>query len=309
MEMQREKKKIFLAEKRGFCSGVTNALALVEKVLAENAGKKICILHEIVHNDSIVQSLRARGIYFIDEPEEACQTDCLIFSAHGVSLDVEKRSEKVCSCIVDATCPIVKKLHRTAEDFEKRGLSILLLGKRGHRETEGIAGRVSAKVTILQDRKEVQDFLASLTQEEKKECFYGCLSQTTMSADAIEKMKKALSEALRHLEIPAEVCYATRDRQNAVKELAKKCDVVFVAGSEKSSNSRRLTEIARECKCHSFLVPDPELFTLPDFTDVQNVGITSGASAPERHVVALVKKLLESGEFELDKSVEGEIVL
>ncbi|MBO5759957.1 MAG: 4-hydroxy-3-methylbut-2-enyl diphosphate reductase [Lentisphaeria bacterium] len=302
------KKKIILAGKRGFCSGVKNALFLVEKVLAEAAEedteKRICVLHEIVHNDAIVNSLRKKGIIFIDEPEEAVNASTLIFSAHGVSPDVEKRSEKVCKNIVDATCPIVKKLHKTAEDFEKRNLSILLLGKRGHRETEGIAGRVEGKVTILQDENEVKSFLASLSSEEKKKTPFGCLSQTTMSAGLVKKMKELLAEKLANLEIAADVCYATKERQDAVKFLAQKCDMVFVAGSEKSSNSRRLVEIVKDCGKMSFLVPDPEKFVFPDLSKCETVGITSGASAPEYHVETLVKRLLDTDEFYLMENTE-----
>ena len=299
--MENGKKKLFLASERGFCSGVKNALALVEKVLAsEGKTGKICVLHEIVHNDSIVRSLREKGIVFVEEPEEARGASCLIFSAHGVSLDVERRSGKICGRIVDATCPIVKKLHRTAEDFQRRGLAILLLGKRGHRETEGIAGRVSSPVTILQNVPEVEAFLAALPEKEKRERFFGCLSQTTMSADEVAKMKELLRKNLSRLEIPADVCYATKRRQNAVKALAEKCDMVFVAGSEKSSNSRRLAEIVRECGKKSLLVPDPETFVLPELASCSAVGISSGASAPEEHVRVLVEKILKSGEFELE---------
>lgn len=307
MEKQ-EKKKIILAGKRGFCSGVKNALFLVEKVLSQNPEKKkkIFVLHEIVHNDSIVNSLREKGVIFIEEPEEALHADTLIFSAHGVSLDVEKRAEKICGNILDATCPIVKKLHRTAEDFEKRGLRILLLGKRGHRETEGIAGRVKGNVTILQDAMEVEKFLASLSMEEKQNTFFGCLSQTTMSAGLVKKMKELLASELYRLESPADVCYATKERQDAVKELAQKCDVVFVAGSEKSSNSRRLAEIVREYGKESFLVPDPASFVFPDLSGYKNAGITSGASAPEYHVEILVKRLLETKEFVLAEKIEEE---
>ena len=302
----REKKKIILAGKRGFCSGVKNALSLVEKVLAEDPEKKkkIFVLHEIVHNDAIVNDLMRKGVVFVEEPEEALHADCLIISAHGISLDVEKRAEKVCKRIVDASCPIVKKLHRTAEDFESRDLSILLLGKRGHRETEGIAGRVKSPVTILQDESEVETFLASLSDREKKNTSFGCLSQTTMSAGTVKKMKERLSAALAHLEIPADVCYATKERQDAVKLLAGKCDIVFVAGSEKSSNSRRLVEIVKEEGRRAFLVPDPDSFILPDLSDCKTAGITSGASAPEYHVETLVKRLLATDEFELAETFE-----
>lgn len=302
-----EVKEIHIATVRGFCNGVKSAIATVEKILEEErsngAAPPIFLLHELVHNEFVVNSFVEKGVKIIEEPEEALlpsgEKGVLILSAHGVSLDVEKRAFATGHKIVDAACPIVRSLHKKAEDFSREGKRILLLGKRGHRETQGIAGRVKTPAVILENEEEVKEFLSHLSPEEKV-LSYGCLSQTTLEADKVEKMKTLLAEVLPFLTLQAQVCFATKERQDAVKGLAEKCDMILVVGSEKSSNSRRLCECAREAGSTSLLVPDPGKLDLSRLLPYGKIGITSGASAPEALLEELVKRLLDNPFFEAE---------
>lgn len=300
-------KEIRIAPVRGFCNGVKSAIAAVEKILEEEKkrGSKapVFLLHELVHNEFVVSSFIARGVRIIEEPEESLlpsgEKGYLVLSAHGVSRDVEKRAVATGHKIVDAACPIVRSLHKKAEDFAGEGKKIILLGKRGHRETEGIAGRVTDKVIILENEKEVNAFLARISPEEKK-FSYGCLSQTTLEADKVEVMTGLLKKELPFLSLHAQVCFATKERQEAVKKLAEECDMLLVVGSEKSSNSRRLCECAGEAGKDSILVPDPEKLDLSLLLPYSKIGITSGASAPEESLRRLVKRVLCTRLFKAD---------
>lgn len=300
-----EKKRIRIAHTRGFCNGVKSAIAKVEAVLAERekngSEDPVFLLHELVHNEVVVNSFRKRGVKIIDEPEEALSPPgtkgTLILSAHGVSRDVEKRALATGLVIVDAACAIVCALHKKAEQFSREGKTILLLGKRGHRETEGIAGRVDTPVVILEEAGEVKEFLANLSPEEKN-IPYGCLSQTTLEVEKVEKMKALLKKGLPFLTLSAQVCFATKERQDAVRELAKSCEMILVAGSEKSSNSRRLCKCAREAGSSAILVPDPEKLDLSLLLPYQSIGVSSGASAPEESFRLLLERLLHNPFFQ-----------
>lgn len=268
--------KILLASVRGFCAGVERALQIVESAL--QAGPfPVYVLHEIVHNELVVQSLRERGVIFIDEVEQASGQGTLIFSAHGVSRKVEESARRTDLTIVDATCPIVKKLHRNMEEYASQKRHILLFGKKGHREVEGLLGRVDSPVTVLESPAEVEEFL----QKADRHLPYGCLSQTTLNAQDVAEMSSRLQQELSDLQISANVCFATRDRQNAVRLLAKECSVILVVGSGKSSNTRRLLETARSCGVDSYLVPSADALKEEWIQPHKVIGITSGASAPE----------------------------
>ena len=279
--------EILLAEPRGFCAGVERALRKVEEALREGPFP-VYVLHEIVHNETVVESLRRRGVIFIDEPAEA-QGGTLIFSAHGVSRAVEKESAELGIRVVDATCPIVKSLHRRMEEYAASGREILLFGRNGHREVEGLLGRVNVPVTVLESDAELDCFLKTADRRKK----YACLSQTTLNAEDVERMGKRLLAELPDVEVAAEVCFATRDRQNAVRKLAEKCPVILVVGSAKSSNTKRLYETALECGVRAYLLPDASALN-PDWVEgASRIGITSGASAPEELVRELVVRLSE----------------
>ncbi|MBO7147761.1 MAG: 4-hydroxy-3-methylbut-2-enyl diphosphate reductase [Lentisphaeria bacterium] len=278
--------EILLAEPRGFCAGVERALQTVEKALSEGPFP-VYVLHEIVHNECIVNELKKRGVRFINEPEEADDGGTLIFSAHGVSRDVEERAAKLSLKVIDAACPIVKALHRKMEQFSLAGKEIILFGRKGHREVEGLLGRVSTPVHVIESQEGLQNFLA---QADRKKS-YACLSQTTLNADDIHAMTEELKKALPDLEVSAEVCFATRDRQNAVRDLAACCDLILVAGSQQSSNTKRLLDVALRNGVKAYLLPDAGSLRKEWLQNVSAVGITAGASAPESLVKELTEKI------------------
>ena len=280
-------RKVLLASPRGFCAGVERALKTVDDAL-KTGPFPVYVLHEIVHNENVVESLRKRGVIFIENPKEASGGGTLIFSAHGVSREVEEQAALLKVRVIDAACPIVKSLQRRIEAFEAEGREIILFGKEGHREVEGLLGRVHSTVHVMDSEEALDSFLAGA---DPSKC-YACLSQTTLNADDVARMGQRLKEKLPHLTFAAEVCFATRDRQQAVKELAEKCDVILVVGSEKSSNTKRLYETAASCGVRAYLLSDAGGFTPSMIGGAECVGITSGASAPEE----LVRELLETVE-------------
>ncbi len=277
--------EIRLAKARGFCAGVERALNKVEEAL-RNGPFPVYVLHEIVHNETVVEGLRKRGVIFIDEPSEA-KSGTLIFSAHGVSRQVEAEAEKLAVKVVDATCPIVKSLHRRIEQFAAEGKTIILFGRSGHREVEGLLGRVEAPVTVIESEAELEKFLR--TADRKKP--YACLSQTTLNAADVERMTARLKAELPDVTAASEVCHATRERQDAVKELAKECPVILVVGSSRSSNTRRLYETALAQGVRAHLLENAAELDEEWLKGVSRAGITSGASAPEELVQELCSKI------------------
>lgn len=279
--------EILLAEPRGFCAGVERALRKVDEALRDGPFP-VYVLHEIVHNETVVESLRRRGVIFIDEPSEA-GGGTLIFSAHGVSRAVETEAAGLGIRVVDATCPIVKSLHRRMEEYAGAGRVILLFGRNGHREVEGLLGRVNVPVTVIESEAELEIFLKTADRGKK----YACLSQTTLNAEDVARMGARLRAELPDVEVAAEVCFATRDRQAAVRKLAETCPVILVVGSAKSSNTKRLYETALECGVRAHLLPDAAALNPEWVRGVSRIGITSGASAPEELVQALTARFSE----------------
>ena len=277
--------EIRLAKARGFCAGVERALNKVEEAL-RNGPFPVYVLHEIVHNETVVEGLRKRGVIFIDEPSEA-KSGTLIFSAHGVSRQVEAEAGTLTVKVVDATCPIVKSLHRRIEEFAAEGKYIVLFGRSGHREVEGLLGRVGVPVTVIESEAELEKFLK--TADRKKP--YACLSQTTLNAADVERMTARLKAALPNMTAASEVCHATRERQEAVKELSKDCPVILVVGSSRSSNTRRLYETALAQGVRAHLLENAAELKAEWLKGVSRIGITSGASAPEELVQELCSKL------------------
>ena len=277
--------EIRLAKARGFCAGVERALNKVEEAL-RNGPFPVYVLHEIVHNETVVDGLRKRGVIFIDDPAEA-ESGVLIFSAHGVSRAVEKQAAKPGVKVVDATCPIVKSLHRRMEGFAAAGKTIILFGRNGHREVEGLLGRVEVPVKVIESEAELEDFLQTADRSKQ----YACLSQTTLNAADVERMTSRLKAALPDVTAASEVCHATRERQAAVKELAKSCPAILVVGSARSSNTRRLYETALAQGVRAHLLGSAAEFRPEWLKGVSRVGITSGASAPEELVRELCDRI------------------
>ena len=277
--------EIRLAKARGFCAGVERALNKVEEAL-RNGPFPVYVLHEIVHNETVVDGLRKRGVIFIAAPSEA-KSGTLIFSAHGVSRQVEAEAGKLAVKVVDATCPIVKSLHRRIEEFAAAGKNIVLFGRSGHREVEGLLGRAEVPVTVIESEAELETFLK--TADRKKP--YACLSQTTLNAADVERMTARLKAELPDVTAASEVCHATRERQEAVKELAKECPVILVVGSARSSNTRRLYETALAQGVRAHLLENAAELDEEWLKGVSRIGITSGASAPEELVQELCCKI------------------
>ena len=278
--------EIRLAKARGFCAGVERALNKVEEAL-QNGPFPVYVLHEIVHNGTVVDGLRKRGVVFIDDPAEA-KSGTLIFSAHGVSRAVERQSGELGVKVVDATCPIVKSLHRRIEQFAAERKNIILFGRNGHREVEGLLGRIDVPVTVIESESELENFLKTADRTKQ----YACLSQTTLNASDVERMSARLKAALPDVTAASEVCHATRERQDAVKELAKDCPVILVVGSARSSNTRRLYETALSQGVQAHLLENAADLKVEWLEGVKRVGITSGASAPEELVKDLCEKIL-----------------
>ncbi|MBO4648445.1 MAG: 4-hydroxy-3-methylbut-2-enyl diphosphate reductase [Lentisphaeria bacterium] len=277
--------EIRLAEPRGFCAGVERALRKVDEAL-RTGPFPVYVLHEIVHNETVVEGLRKRGVIFIDDPAEA-KSGTLIFSAHGVSRAVEEQSGRLGVKVVDATCPIVKSLHRRIEEFAAAGKTIVLFGRNGHREVEGLLGRVGTPVTVIESESGLEDFLKTADRSKS----YACLSQTTLNAADVERMGARLKAALPDVTVASEVCHATRERQEAVKKLAETCSTILVVGSRRSSNARRLYETAQACGVRAHLLGDASEFEANWIDGASVVGITSGASTPEELVQELCHKI------------------
>lgn len=282
------KGRIFLAEKRGFCSGVERAVKLVSSAV-ETGLKPVRVLHEIVHNESVVKEFTARGVEFYEEPDPAWNGGILILSAHGVGEKLEESVRSMPLEVIDATCPLVKKLQATAVELEKDGYTILMAGKRNHRETEGVIGRLRKKPEVFENSAEAESF------EPVSGVRYAVISQTTLSTDEYEAVLLHLRKKIPDLHVAGGICQATTSRQLAVKVLAGKCKRILVIGSTKSSNSKRLREVAECAGAEAILIPDAD--ALPDsFFEISgDIGITSGASAPEYLVDALIRKLQNHG--------------
>ena len=278
---------VFIAEIRGFCSGVERAVRLVEQAVAEGPFP-VRVLHEIVHNESVVEEFRKKGVLFAEELDPAWEGGSLIFSAHGVSEEVELRARAMNVKLIDATCPLVKGIHRKAVELEREGYRILLIGKRSHREIEGVVGRVRRTPLVIESKADAENVVF------EKNAKYACLTQTTLSVDDCAELFRVLRVRFPEIRICGGICNATTARQTAVKKLAARCRRIIVIGSSRSSNSRKLREVAESCGAEAILISSIE--ELPDswLTD-GDIGITSGASAPEHLLREAVEKLVSLG--------------
>jgi len=286
--------KVLLVKPRGFCAGVVRAVDIVEEAL--KSIQPIYVRKEIVHNKFVVEDLRSRGAIFVDDLEEVPDGTSekpvvCVFSAHGVSPQVRQRAAQKHLFIIDATCPLVTKVHLEAIRYAKQGYSIILIGHPGHEEVEGTMGEAPYAMHLVAD---VDDVARLEVPDVAKLVF---LTQTTLSLDDTREIIAALKQKFPHITQPPkdDICYATTNRQTAVKQLAPQCDLVLVIGAQNSSNSQRLREVAETCGTHSYLIDDERSLRDEWFDGVTTVGITAGASAPEVLVDRVIADLKRRG--------------
>ena len=288
--------EIYLAEPRGFCAGVDRAIDIVERAL-ELHGAPIYVRHEIVHNRFVVDSLRAKGAVFIEELDQAPAGAIVVFSAHGVSLAVREEAERRGLQVFDATCPLVTKVHMEVKKMHNANLEIIMIGHKGHPEVEGTLGQAEGRIHLVETPEDV----ANLVVENPESL--ALVTQTTLSVDDAAQVTAALKARFPNIVEPkkSDICYATQNRQDAVKMMAPECDVFFVVGSINSSNSNRLREVAERLGCPSYLVDGPECINPQWLEGAQRIGITAGASAPEVLVQDVISRLKALGAISVRK--------
>ena len=288
--------EIFLAEPRGFCACVDRAIDIVERAL-ELHGAPIYVRHEIVHNRFVVDSLRDKGAIFIEELDEAPAGSIVVFSAHGVSLAVREEAERRSLQIFDATCPLVTKVHMEVKKMHNADREIVMIGHRGHPEVEGTLGQAEGRIHLVETPEDVENLVVANPEG------LAVVTQTTLSVDDASAVIAALRARFPNIVEPkkSDICYATQNRQDAVKLMAPECDVFFVVGSINSSNSNRLREVAERLGCPSYLIDGPECIDPKWLTAAQRIGITAGASAPEVLVQDVISRLKELGAISVRK--------
>ncbi len=292
---------IILAQPRGFCAGVVRAIEIVERAL-EIYEPPIYVLHEIVHNRYVVEDLRKRGAVFVETLDEVPVGALCIFSAHGVATTVVKNAKQRELQVIDATCPLVTKVHSQAQRYAKKGFEIIIIGHAGHPEVEGVRGSVDGVVHVLCSPEEVM----ALAVKEPDRVAY--VTQTTLSVDDTRDIIEALTARFPKIQGPAlsDICYATQNRQNAVRQLAADVDVLLVVGAHNSSNSNRLQEVGALAGVNSYLIENADDLQAEWFANHPNVGVTAGASAPEILVEGVVQRLRHFG-LSTVKTMPGEI--
>ena len=284
-------KRVVVAAPRGYCAGVDRAVVTVERALQEY-GSPVYVRKQIVHNKHVVEGLEAKGAIFVDELDEVPGGALVIFSAHGISPQVREQAETRGLRTIDATCPLVTKVHHEAKRFAGQGLPILLIGHGGHEEVEGTTGEAPDSIVLIQHPDDV-DTLELPTDQP-----VAWLTQTTLSVDETAQTVGRLRDKFPQLVDPPsdDICYATQNRQDAVKQIASHCDLVVVVGSRNSSNSVRLVEVALEAGAHAaYRVDDASEIDPAWLESVNEIGVTSGASVPERLVDGVLDRLVELG--------------
>ncbi len=287
--------QVMLANPRGFCAGVDRAIEIVERAL-KKYGAPIYVRHEVVHNKFVVNNLRDKGAVFVDELDEIPEHSTVVFSAHGVSQAVRLEAESRNLNVFDATCPLVTKVHIEVKKYRQQGLEILLIGHAGHPEVEGTMGQADGGIHLIEKLEDV----ANLQVNDPDKLAY--VSQTTLSMDDTAKIVDALRLRFPNINGPKkdDICYATQNRQDAVKKLVDKCDVVFVVGSPNSSNSNRLREIAEIRDVPAYLIDGPEEIEQEWLEGKSCAGVTAGASAPESLVTEVVGRLNSSNTMAIE---------
>jgi 4-hydroxy-3-methylbut-2-en-1-yl diphosphate reductase len=281
---------IVLAQPRGFCAGVDRAIEIVERALQIH-GAPIYVRHEIVHNKFVVEDLRAKGAVFVKELDEVPTGSIVVFSAHGVSKKIQAEALTLGLQVFDATCPLVTKVHVEVAKMRAAGLEVIMIGHQGHPEVEGTLGQSGEGMYLVET---VQDVQALTVSDPTKLAF---VTQTTLSVDDAATVAQALRERFPDIQEPkkSDICYATQNRQDAVKLMSQQCDLVLVVGSANSSNSNRLREVATRLGIESYLIDGPSSIDPSWLLDKQHIGITAGASAPEVLVQDVIARLKELG--------------
>jgi 4-hydroxy-3-methylbut-2-enyl diphosphate reductase len=281
---------ILLANPRGFCAGVDRAIAIVEQAL-KKFGAPIYVRHEVVHNKFVVDNLKAKGAIFIEDLKEAPVGSTLIYSAHGVPLSVRKEAAERGLNVFDATCPLVTKVHVEVKKMREAGQEIVMIGHKGHPEVEGTMGQSSDGMYLVDDASEV----ASLEVRDPENLAY--VTQTTLSVDDAARVVAALRARFPNIHGPKkdDICYATQNRQDAVKKLAAECDLVIVVGSPNSSNSNRLREVAANVGIASYMLDNADELNAEWLCGKHRIGVTAGASAPDVLVQGVIERLKALG--------------
>jgi len=297
--------KVILASPRGFCAGVERAIEIVERAL-DIFGPPVYVRHEIVHNKHVVDSLRSKGAIFVEEVDEIPEGGNTIFSAHGVSDAVVAAAKARDLPVIDATCPLVSKVHKEGQNHAKRNRQVILIGHAGHPEVEGTQGRIPGGVLLVTKPEDVD------TLEVKDPDALAYVTQTTLSVDDTRDVIEALKQRFPNIQGPdvKDICYATQNRQQAVRELAKQVDLLLVVGASNSSNSNRLRDLGAEFGIPSHLIADATSLESSWMDGILTVGLTAGASAPEELVQGVISKLSDFGEVEVErlKGVEENVV-
>jgi 4-hydroxy-3-methylbut-2-enyl diphosphate reductase len=288
--LDRRPLEIFLAQPRGFCAGVVRAIEIVERAL-ERYGAPVYVRHEIVHNKYVVEALKAKGAIFVEELSEVPPHAMTVFSAHGVAKSVEEEAATRGLPVLDATCPLVTKVHNQGKRYMSRGRTVILIGHAGHPEVEGTIGQIPGPIHLFQSVEDVK----SLTLPPDGPVAY--ITQTTLSVDDTKDIIAALKRRFSDIQGPdtRDICYATQNRQSAVRDLSKLVDVILVVGATNSSNSNRLREIGTEVGVASYLIADGSELNPEWLKDARAVGITAGASAPEVLVDDVIETLRRIG--------------
>ena len=294
---------ILLANPRGFCAGVDRAIIIVEQAL-EKFGAPIYVRHEVVHNKFVVDELKNKGAVFIDELSDVPAGNTVIFSAHGVSKEVRAEAEKMGLRVFDATCPLVTKVHIEVEKMHAAGKEIVMIGHKGHPEVEGTMGQSDGGMYLVETPEDV----ATLDVKDPAKLAY--VTQTTLSIDDAESIVTALKKKFPEITAPKSdsICYATQNRQDAVKVLAKDCDLVIVVGSPNSSNSNRLREVAQNQGVEAYMVDNASFLEVSWVVGKKKIGVSAGASAPEvlvKEVIAKLQALTQAEVTELQGVIEN----
>jgi 4-hydroxy-3-methylbut-2-enyl diphosphate reductase len=278
--------RVVLAQPRGFCAGVVRAIDIVERAL-EKSGKPVYVRHEIVHNRHVVDTLKQKGAHFVEELDEIPDGAVTVFSAHGVAQSVVDAAKTRALPVLDATCPLVSKVHSQAKRYVTQGRTMILIGHRGHPEVEGTMGQVGAPVHLVSSEQDVDRL------DIARDTPVAYVTQTTLSIDDTRNIIDALKDRFQNIIGPdtSDICYATQNRQSAVRELCRISDVILVVGSKNSSNSNRLREIGIEVGIPSYLIADGSELDPAWISGKATVGLTAGASAPEKLVLDVIDAL------------------